>query len=352
MKRYVRGAVLLVAAVGLASCSGDSLDPGTPARVVADPQIIFVDQGATTTTDIRVIDDLGNALDMPDFAVEVQTADISVTIDSSFRSVFDADGNKVLNPQETNVRLKVTGVGLAKTGVIVSARGVSDTIPVVVNPTAVSATESNTAPAAGDTVTLTMPSTSRLNPTSVVKTADGTTALVTNVSADGTTISFIPVPGTAGPLTVTDVSPVYAPTLKLELPTVDTVTVGSYASTDPATAHTFALPAVGDSIRIIDAILPTAVDYFYGIDITDPNTKLEITADWNGDDADLDVYDCNADCSAFVLEANGKANTDAATGNKPEVFSPTFAAAGHYNIYVNVFAPPAKAVWLTIKRVQ
>lgn len=341
MKRYARGAVLLVAAVGLASCSGDPLDPGTPARVVADPQIIFVDQGATTITDIRVIDDLGNALDMPDFSVEAQTGDVSVAVDSNFRSVFDANGNRIPNPQETNVRLNVTGVGLAKTGVIVSARGVTDTIPVVVTPTVLAATFSTNAPSVGAPVTITAPAGLKFTAGSGVTDALGATPVggvdaFVGVSADGTTLTYIPDPGYSGPITISGVSPSYAPALNVSLTTTDSIKVAAdtaaitpiSGTNDPATAPTILTPASGQTVALFDTgtwgwagLGASNLAQVYTLNVPEDGT-YDFTLDWNND-SDLGVY--LADGTA-IADAGG-------VGGRPESDSIDLAA-GTYQIAI------------------
>src|SRR5687767_2055239 len=84
MKRSMCGLVVLAAVTGLWSCNGDptgSIREGE--KVLADPAIVFIDQGATKFVTAELVDGQGNQLET-DFQVQNVVAGITVEEDTTF----------------------------------------------------------------------------------------------------------------------------------------------------------------------------------------------------------------------------------------------------------------------------
>lgn len=223
MNRLCHGTVVLVACVTALSCGDPTGDlRGNPERLSAEPASLFIDQGATQQVTVRVIDEQGNELAAPVTDIVVSPVGlVDVSIDSTFLVGTDTTSPGVI--QSTRTRLTVTGVDRAAGIIIVTAGGLSDTIPVRVLPVATEfdAVFSNQAPALGDPVTLTAPAGFSFTDSSAITVAVGPAPIVT--AAAGSTLTFLPGPNTAGKATVTNVVPAYAPALSLDFTTVDTI---------------------------------------------------------------------------------------------------------------------------------
>ena len=223
MNRLCHGTVVLVACVTALSCGDPTGDlRGDPTRVSSEPSSLFIDQGATEAITVRVIDAQGNELAAPVTDIVVSPVGmVDVSIDSTFLVGTDTIAPGVI--QATRTRLNVTAVNRAAGTIIVTAGGLSDTIPVRVLPVATEfdATFSNQAPALGESVTLTAPAGFSFTDSSAITVAVGPAPIVTG--AAGNTLTFLPGPNTAGKATVTNVVPSYAPALSLDFTTVDTI---------------------------------------------------------------------------------------------------------------------------------
>lgn len=334
MMRYLRGTVVLgiVALVGACNSEPSELEGGDAARLVVTPQQIFIDQEDTEGLLVRVEDDQGAAVVAP-VTISNISGGITVEGDSAFRPIFNADGDLVYNPTSTEFRIFVTGDELVAGGFTVSAGGFTEEVAVTVLPNELDVTFSNETPAIGELVTLTAPPLFRFNPDSEVEFAIGE-AITYEVAADGTTLTFLPLPGSAGAITVTHVTPTYSTGLSLDFAASTTAQVSlesPYSTEDPNTAPTIVSGlAIGDSVLIYDAAY--AVNQFSHIEITEAGTVLDIELDWDGS-ADIDMVVCNADCSDYP----GIAGFAGATGSHPEHITVEFENPGTYTLYNNVY---------------
>ncbi len=349
MMRYLRGMVLLgfVALAGACNTEPDVVAGGTPTKFLVDPGVVFVQLGDSAAVSVQLVDQQGTAFNAP-ITISNVGAGITVAADSSYRPIFDADGNLVFNKFGTELRLFVTATGLAASSFDVSAEGVTGTVNVTVLPVTLDATFSNLTPDVGELITVTAPAGFVFNSNSTITFAAGEDAQIVDVAADGSTISFYQVPGSSGDVTITDVTPSYAPSLKLPftLSTTLSQTSTSLVSTDdPNTAPSFDVPAVGDTLVFYDNAYAT--DQYIHFTTTDANTIIEFEVDWDGG-ADIDVLVCDATCGAFV-----PGGTAGATGAHPESFAITFAAAGTYTLWNNVYSgSPPNFYKMTVTRTQ
>ena len=356
MNRILRGAVVFAASALVWGCNTepDIVTGGDPEQIVATPAIVFVDQGSEKEVLVRLVDKQGSSLDGP-ITVTSSGAAAGVTVDSLFRPVYAADGTLSANTFNTELRLAVTGDALGVTTITVTAEGETLNIPVTVLPTAIEAAVSNAAPNVGEPITITSPTGFTFGPESNATFGTGGEAELVSVAPDGSSITVIPQPGSSGTVTVTNVTPGYAPALSLPFPIateVEVTEVSLFSSDDPLTAPTVAIPAVGGTVTFRDQSI--AVDQFTHIEITEPNTIIDFTVDWTNYDgeaseADIDIWLCDAACTT----AGAPGGFGGATGDHPEEHTVTFAAPGTYTLQYNLYTGPAPdVVVVTMHRTQ
>jgi len=252
MKHMVqRSLSFMVLAAGLLSCSGDpteSLRNGVD-QLVADPSEIILDSAATERVLVQAFDEQGNAVEARFSATA--GAGITVTFDSSFNRVFDANGN--LKPQNpaTRVRYIVEGDAVGATSFTVSGGGKSTTISVRVPPPTIPATISNLTPAPGDTLTITLPApaTFAFDPAdtaSIAMTIGGNACKILTVSAGNNSVTCVPLPGSIGPVSLKNVLPGFGGLGPINVTTSTTVSVPH-----PTLTYSPANPQAGDTVTII-----------------------------------------------------------------------------------------------------
>ncbi|MFL5403435.1 MAG: hypothetical protein ACJ8BF_11530 [Gemmatimonadales bacterium] len=233
MNRLYLGMAVLVLSVAVTSCGDPTGDlRGNPAKVVATPSSITLDQGATQNVIVSVVDEQGNELPEPVTDVTVSPASLAtVVIDPTFLAGTDTTGQPQI-PDPTRTQLVVTAVERNAGTVTVTAGGKSVAIPIRVLPvaTAFDATFSNQAPALAELVTVTAPAGFAFTDSSVVTFAGAPTPIVTARTAN--TLTFLPGANTVGPATITEVVPSYAPTLSLDFTTVDAIATPVFDSLD------------------------------------------------------------------------------------------------------------------------
>ncbi|MDQ3428085.1 MAG: hypothetical protein M3477_09670, partial [Gemmatimonadota bacterium] len=124
-------------------------------------------------------------------AVAAAGSGITVVEDTAFL------GTTVGQPIGTQRQFVVSATDPVGTSFTLQAEGLSLEVPVVVVPTSVAGTFSNAAPALGEVVTLTAPPGITFGPEASI-TFPGAQGepVVTEISADGTVLSFQPAPGT------------------------------------------------------------------------------------------------------------------------------------------------------------
>lgn len=351
MMRYLRGMVLLGVSAALWACNTESnaVKGGTPERLFLDPYAMTIDSGATKGVLVRVLDQQGGALTEPITISNVGTG-ITVTGDSGFRPIYDAEGELVFNPFNNEFRLLVSGDNLSSTTFDVTGGGFTETVSVLVVPETLDGILSDESVVVNDIVTLTAPPQFRFTEDTEISFDLGDdNAEIVSRSADGTTIEFRVFPGSGGAMTISNVNLTYAP--DVTIPFQNSTTVGLEAGT-PFSSDTIEqapilqAPALGESLTFLDRVL--GVDQYYHIETTAPNTTLEVTFDW-GDDGDIDVF--------FRTEAGGAlppgtVTDGGATGDHPETLAATFALPGVYTIWANIY--DGNATWYrpTITRTQ
>jgi len=203
MKRTVRCLVLLALGAGAWACRGNptsDLDRGTPTGLQADPSALFIDQGSSVGVIVEAKDALNQVVEMNSISATA-SAGVTVLRDSTYNRVYDANGNLVLPENPTRARFVVTAVSPVGTSITVNANGLSLTVPVRVIPVSLTAALSNTAPALGEDVTLTLPGQLEFDAAIVgdntmwqglVTFAGATDPLITDVQAQSVTFQVAP----------------------------------------------------------------------------------------------------------------------------------------------------------------
>jgi hypothetical protein len=246
MNRVIRGTVVLAAALGAISCKGDptgDLRNGVD-HLIATPSALYIDNAGTENVVVEAVDEQGNRV-ASSFQLGTVGAGITVARDNSYNQVYDKNGNLVQPSTPTRVQYNVTADLYTASQFVVSAGGKSITIPVRTTPATLDTPLSTTTPNIGDTVTVTAPAGLEFDPANSEVTIGGTAAAI--ISRSATAISFVPAPGSTGPVSVSEVTPTYAPVGPFEVPTNESITV------PPLPAFTFTpttAGAVGDTITV------------------------------------------------------------------------------------------------------
>jgi hypothetical protein len=248
------GLILLAAATGLWSCNGDptaSIREGGQ-KVLATPSSVFVDQGTTEFVIVQLVDGQGNQL-AADFEPQNIGAGITVVEDPTYLAT--SDGSRI----PTSTRFIVGGVDATSTTFVVTAAGVSATIPVSVVPSGAGialATVASSGPNATDPAVLTVPAPFQFDLDSTV-TFGAVPAIVLDRSADGRTLTILPPPGatTTGTATLfADFLPTVPLATTTDVPLTISPTVPPMAGTgDPATAPEITIPPPGARGGFFDA---------------------------------------------------------------------------------------------------
>lgn len=275
MQRVTRCMVLFGVVGALSAVSGcSSGDPtdnqGTPTAIVSNPEVVFVDQGASQPVVVSVVDEDGQPLEA-EFTIGNVGAGITVTPDPDFLPVTGG------NPLRRQARFFVQGVDLAASSFEVSALGLTDTIQVTSVPPSLASTFSNPAPALGDTITITAPVGTFFSQTSAIRFGIQN-LVITNRAADGSVITFIPAPTIHGPLIVTGVKVTSNPALTFTLTTSETLVTDSLV--DVAATFSSATPALGAPVTLTlpagIRVIPTAVQPAPATPTTPANPGLTV----------------------------------------------------------------------------
>ena len=308
------------AALVSGSCVEDPLSnlDGAPAAIVTSHSALQLTQGgdgiAVTAT---VVDGRSVPLAVP-ITFAACDAAVTVTADAAYEPV-----------PATSARDIVRGTAPALSCVNISGGGLTKQVPVVVLPTAFNGTASGTTLQTGQTLTFTASTSLRFNPaTADVDFGEGYRGTVTNRTATSLSV-IVPIPNGTQPhtLTIENVDVTYVPGLSVNLPTSQTFTI-----TNPNRPNDAPLPAVTATVpsdTIYDGFNAGEVDNFYTVTVAAPTT-ITVTLDWPGADADVDVFFCNAACTALVGGAGG------ATAANPETYTLTLPA-GTFNLVVENF---------------
>jgi len=228
----IRGSVLLAACVGLWSCSSDqtSDEAGVPYQILAAPALVFVKQDSSQLISFQLVDELDGQIPEA-WTFTASSPNFTVAMDSSYRPVYNSDGTLTLPEEQTEVRVTVTGTALGISTFTASAGGKTLAVQVNVVPGNLYATFSPANPNPGDTVTMTMPSTLRLSPTSAVTFPGNVAPIIIDRAPDSLSLRFINAPTTDTTAVVTLVSNAEFPTIApVTLTTKDKLT-GSQSGT-------------------------------------------------------------------------------------------------------------------------
>jgi hypothetical protein len=250
MKHLVRGTAGLVAAIGvLAGCADDpALDlAGAPTRVLVNPSFLFVPQGDSQAVLVRTINDLNNAV-LAKYEITNVGAGVSVGFDAAYRPDYINPGDTLAVPElKYQQRYFVKALAPMATSFQVRNGPLTSTVTVAVVPDSLQLGTGldKTTAALGEEVTVTAPATLRFNDNSTVTFDVGGAAVVTNRAADGSSITFLPRPGTTGPARVSNVTMRYAPAVAGQtLRTTNAVTVPAVTSIPATFAASTALAPV------------------------------------------------------------------------------------------------------------
>jgi hypothetical protein len=178
------------------------------------------------------------------------------------------------------------------------------TLPTVTSPnigTTIDATFSNPTPALLEPVTITAPAGFTFDDTTNV-TIGGELAITQSVAGDGSSVTVLPIPGTAGVASIDGVVPAAAPSNILTMLTIQTVTVPPLVplegTDDVATAPLIPTPGVTVDAGTFDATTcpgfsPDFPCQVYRVSFAAPSTLTYTLTGANA--ADLGLYFLNAD---------------------------------------------------------
>lgn len=206
-------------------------------------------------------------------------------------------------------------------------------------------TFTDTLPDVSETVTMTAPAGFTFDPAAVV-TVGANAAIVVARAADGSTLGFVPIPGSLGVPQIDGVVPTASPANILTMPAEATVAVSATVPTlpgsdAPGTAPSLTTPALGEASVLFDLpdfelpATPACVFgdacHFYKLTVTTAGTYT-VTMDWNVGD-DVDMFLCPA-----PGDITGSCDFAGATGAHPE--SVAFALTpGDYWVVADDFGP-------------
>jgi hypothetical protein len=271
---------MLAGAAGvLWGCGDDPLSEGAGDidHLVASPAALFIAQGGTEAIVVEAYDAGGSAREAT-FDFGSVGAGISVELDESFTPSYDADGNLLPPTSPTRVRYQVTaGSTIGTNSFQVTAGGQSLTITVRVTPTELPATFSTVAPGLGEVITVTAPTGLLFTDATEVTFANDPDGIVTAVAPDGTTISFIAIPGTLGAPTFSAVALAYAPDITF---TLEATTEIAAEATPASIAAVFSStsPDAGEEVTVSAAgwhFLPTTGVIIGGLTAANVNVAAD-----------------------------------------------------------------------------
>jgi hypothetical protein len=232
--------------------------------------------------------------------------------------------------------------------------------------TTFAATFSNNAPGLGEVITLTPPANFRFDPTvdstgayigSTTLTFGTKIGAIQSVAADGSSLTFLPLPGTTGPAVVTGLTYTPAPQFSVTLPTVQEVTTAEITplpnADHPTTAPAITVPAPGGTTTLFDAGPfngpgdccfggPTRL---YRVDLTTAAT-LTGSVDWF-EGQDLGMYWVAADGITPIGDFSGDSG---GAGAHPETETITLAPGTYFMAIANFGDGDPNLIKLTLSR--
>jgi hypothetical protein len=300
MNRFTLGLVVPVTLLLAVGCNGD---PTSDLRngldhIEAAPTQLFLQPGGSKTVEVSGVDEQGNQLDL---AFETTNGSgITVKRDSTFHPIYVNDSVLTVPPTSTRWRFIVTGLSYAQTSFTVTSGGKNLVVPVQVVPLSqIQATFDKLTPALGDTVTLTAaPGTVFADTAALLIGGDATRPLtITSRAADGSSISFVPPPNVASPITITSVSSVGAPALTFS-PSTDSILTTPVFDTMDVTLST-PTPTIAQTVTMS---IPNPLITF------DSVTTLAFEGEFPGPAAGPAAITVAADSSSLTFQAPPNAN--------------------------------------------
>jgi hypothetical protein len=209
--------------------------------------------------------------------------------------------------------------------------------------TTVAATFSTDTPALLAPVTITAPAGYKFGPLATdTVTIGGQIAINQSAAVDGSTITVIPIPGSAGTAEISGVIPTAAPQFTLTLPTVATMTVPPIVplagTDDPATAPSLTIPGAGTSNTLndggaFDGVVFDTPTRLYKLEFAAPTT-ITFTLDWfQGQDLGVYILPETLDDVVDAGDSFGEGS-----GGHPETVTVTFAPGTYYAGILNFSA--------------
>lgn len=347
MKRLLCGSVVLAASLGVISCNGDPTGDfrNGPTRINAEPSSVFLDQGTDEAVTVTLVDDQGDPL-AGDFEIASTGAGITVARNDAFL------GTTVGAPLESQAQFIITaGDTPTPSSFTLTAGGLSVDIPVSVLPVSIPAVFSNATPAMNEAVTVTAPGFIFQEGGAIIFGAD--TAIILSRAEDGSSVTFVPAPGSTGTAIIDSVSVDFLPDVKVSLPTAAEIAVAALTPAagtgSTATAPSIPVPALGETVAYFDAGVFTAPDItgdgglgaqYYTFTVTEDGDYRFVT-NWAGG-ADIDAIVCfDAACVGGAFAGPGNAH--------PEDGTLTLTAGTYY--FVSVLfagtAPPNFSVTIS-----
>jgi hypothetical protein len=300
--------LLLLLAAGVVACGGDPTDSfrESDQKIVATPSIVFVDQGSSVFVIAERQDAQGNQL-TADFEPADIGPGITVVRDTTF---VETTNGTVL---KTRDRFIVTGLSPQATSFNLQSGDLTLTVPVKVTPINLPATFSTSTPAFNEPVTVSAAGYHFLTGTTILTGAD--TAVVLSIAPDSTSVTFLPFPGTTGPVTISGIAIDFLPSAPLTLTTTDTLTVAPLAvlpgSDSPSNPPVIAAPSPGITTALFDsATFASPVCGVANAGVPCQLYKISLPTD-TVFDATL-TWPNGTDLGLYVLNANGTADTDQA----------------------------------------
>lgn len=243
MKGLIRGVACMVVALGVTACEDDpSLDfGGKPTGVQLSPFVYFANSGVEQAVRVRLVNDRNQSVPTQ-WVVSNVGAGLEVVFDSLFRPEQSSSSDTLRFvaekvQQQYLVRSNIPTGGQRQ--FTLTSGAFSGTVTANIQPLVTGAL-SATAPALGDPVTITAPdgqsfTTTGTGATTVSFSIGGTQTNAIITSLTSTSVTFIPLPGSTGPATVTGITLNFAPTLAARtLVTSNEINVPAVASA-PAT---------------------------------------------------------------------------------------------------------------------
>jgi hypothetical protein len=280
--------------------------------------------------------------------------------------VVAADSNSLTFDTPPNIDGSGTVVNFAFPGGFLLAL---PTLPVVTSdsiPRSLPATFSDTLPDVSETVTMTAPAGFSFDDTTNV-TVGPSAAIIVARAADGSSVGFVPLPGSVGIPQIDGVVPAATPLNILTMPADATVSVPSVVPTlagsdAPGTAPVLNTPALGAStVQFDNPDFEATIDHFYRFDV--PAGTFTVVVDWNVG-SDIDFVVCGGGCAdPFGADLVNGVNLDGtaapfpgapgATANHPEAGLYTLSA-GTYFLFVEDFGGDAagSTINITLERTQ